>query len=90
MTASLDAQRGPQVLTAALLAARLGVARRWIYAQVEEHGLPAIKVGRTLLFDPVAVDAWLRSHRIGAWPKSCAAPNENVELEHAAEAARNT
>lgn len=48
------------------------MTRRWVYGQVEEHHLPAFKVGRTLLFDPDAVTAWLDQHRIGAWPEPCA------------------
>jgi excisionase family DNA binding protein len=36
--------------------------RRWLYRQVEEHGLPAIKFGRQLLFDTEAVARWLDEH----------------------------
>jgi hypothetical protein len=33
--------------------------RRWIYRQTEEHGLPAIRLGRSLIFETAAVKAWL-------------------------------
>jgi excisionase family DNA binding protein len=35
---------------------------RWIYRQVEERGMPALKVGRSLLFDAHAVELWLAAH----------------------------
>lgn len=53
------------------LAACLGVSRRWIYAQVEEHDLPAYKIGKSLAFELSAVRAWLAARRVGAWPESC-------------------
>ncbi len=61
-----------RLLSATDLAVTLGMSRRWVYAQVEEHGLPAYKLGRTLLFEPSAVEHWLSEHRVGEWPKSCA------------------
>ena len=36
--------------------------KRWIYRAVEEKGMPAVKLGRSLLFDPAAVAAWLAAH----------------------------
>lgn len=41
--------------------------RRWIYRQHEERGLPAYKVGRSLMFESAAVTAWLADQRRGAW-----------------------
>ena len=40
--------------------------RRWLYRQVELHGLPAIRLGRQLVFDPGAVARWLDEHSVGA------------------------
>lgn len=62
-------------LTADALASELGTTRRWVYGQVDANELPGIRIGRRLLFDRVAVDAWLRRYRIGAWPKSCGDPD---------------
>jgi excisionase family DNA binding protein len=55
------------------LAEALGMSKRWIYEQVENHGLPAYKLGRSLAFELPAVRAWLAKRRIGDWPpESCA------------------
>jgi excisionase family DNA binding protein len=70
--------RGP-LLSATDLAARLGTSRRWVYAQVEQHGLPAYRFGRALAFDPRAVQAWLEGRRVGDW-EHCAKNNEMVEF----------
>ena len=42
--------------------------RRWIYRQVEERGMPAIKVGRQVVLDVDAVRTWLDSQRCGDNP----------------------
>jgi hypothetical protein len=39
-----------------------------VYAQVEENGLPAYKLGRSLAFELAAVRAWLERRRVGDWP----------------------
>lgn len=59
------------LLSAEQLARLLGRPRRWIYAQVEEHGLPAYKIGKSLAFEMSAVRAWLDACRVGAWPEPC-------------------
>lgn len=59
---------GRELLGADQLAARYGKSRRWVYRQVEERGMPALKLGRELCFQVEAVEAWLADHRIGAWP----------------------
>ena len=38
--------------------------RRWIYRCVEERGMPALKLGRQLVFDVSAVSEWLDERRI--------------------------
>lgn len=35
--------------------------RRWIYRQHEERGMPALKLGRSIVFDVAAVREWLAS-----------------------------
>jgi excisionase family DNA binding protein len=59
---------GEPLLDAAELADALGMTRRWVYAQVEENGLPAYKLGRSLAFELAAVRAWLERRRVGDWP----------------------
>ncbi len=61
---------GEPLLDAQRLADALGMTRRWVYAQVEENGLPAYKLGRALAFELSAVRAWLAQRRVGDW--SCA------------------
>ena len=58
---------GP-LLDAKQLADALGQEKRWVYRQGEEHGLPALKLGRSLVFDLESVRAWLASKRVGDWP----------------------
>ena len=60
---------GEPLLSAEELAEALGKSRRWVYAQVEENGLPAYKLGRSLAFELAAVRAWLAGRRVGEWPR---------------------
>ena len=62
------------ILDASGLAQQLGVTRRWIYTQVEEHGLPHYRFGKALAFEALAVRAWLDEHRAGQWPEHCPHP----------------
>jgi hypothetical protein len=61
----------PQLHTVAELGAELWPhwpserRAKWIYRQTEEHGLPAIRLGRQLVFDPAAVQAWLQTNNGG-------------------------
>ena len=69
-----ESTRAP-LLSAAQLAEMLGLSRRWIYTQVEEHQMPVYRPagGRALLFELSAVEAWLDSFRRGDWSaESCA------------------
>jgi excisionase family DNA binding protein len=61
---------GEPLLDAQQLADALGMTRRWVYAQVEENGLPAYKLGRSLAFEVSAVRAWLGARRVGDWPET--------------------
>jgi excisionase family DNA binding protein len=58
---------GRPLIGADELARRLGKDRRAVYRLVEDHGLPAYRLGRSLAFDPEAVDAWLGRRRVGDW-----------------------
>ncbi len=59
---------GEPLLSAEQLADALGLTRRWVYDHVENDGLPAYKLGRSLVFELAAVRAWLAQRRIGDWP----------------------
>lgn len=66
-----------RLLTAGDVARHLGVSTRWIYGQVDEHQMPAYRLGdRALRFDLDAVTTWLESRKIGTWsqPDPCARP----------------
>ena len=53
--------------------------RRWIYRQVEEHGLPCLKLGRSIVFETVVVAGWLATHRSGDWnPRTNGAATETA------------
>ena len=65
---------GEPLLSAQELATALGMTRRWVYLQVEQNGLPAYKLGRSLAFEVSAVRAWLDSRRVGEWTPRNAQP----------------
>jgi excisionase family DNA binding protein len=58
---------GIRLFSADELAETLGQTKRWVYRQVEERGLPAIKLGRSIVFQLPAVLAWLERQRVGDW-----------------------
>jgi excisionase family DNA binding protein len=60
---------GEPLFSADQLANAVGMTRRWVYTQVEENGLPAYKLGRSLAFELSTVRAWLAQRRIGEWPE---------------------
>ena len=68
MTCSSPRRREP-LLSATQVADELGVTRRWVYHQVEQHEMPTYRPpgGRKLLFELGAVEAWLRAFRYGDW-----------------------
>ncbi len=67
----------PQLLTAEQLADELGLPKKgkngdvadtkriYRWHEREHDPLPAFKVGRSLLFDPASVSAWLDAQRVG-------------------------
>ena len=80
----IDSSRSMQRLaTAGEVADKLGVSTRWVYGQVEEHQMPAYRLGeRALRFDLDAVAAWLESRKTGEWgaPKSCGRPISHAPI----------
>ena len=68
MTVPTRDGHGLELLSVDELALRLGRDRRWIYRKVTDHGMPAHKLGRELVFRLEAVEAWLMEHRVGEWP----------------------
>jgi excisionase family DNA binding protein len=69
---------GEPLLDAQELADALGMTRRWVYGQVEENGLPAYKLGRSLAFELSAVRGWLAKRRVGNWPDERAGEGEDA------------
>ncbi|MGD0089095.1 MAG: helix-turn-helix domain-containing protein [Planctomycetota bacterium] len=52
-----------ELLSARQLADHIGVSTGTILGWVEQRGLPSIRLSkRTIRFDPVAVEHWLREH----------------------------
>jgi excisionase family DNA binding protein len=72
---------GEPLLSPAELALALGMSRRWVYEQVERHGLPAYKLGRSLAFELSAVRAWLAARRVGQWPAASDTQSSAIEEE---------
>ena len=74
-----------RLLTAREVASLLGVTPRWVYEQVDVHGMPAYRLGeRALRFDREAIAAWLEVRRVGHWPsraQPCAKPISRVPLQ---------
>lgn len=57
-------QHPPQIhrlLDAEELATQLGESKQTVYALAREKGLPCIRFGRAIRFDPFAVREWLQS-----------------------------
>ena len=77
-------RRDERLLTTKQLARILAVTPRWVYDQVESHGMPAYRLGpRALRFDVLAVEGWLEARKIGDWNtprKPCASPISRVPL----------
>jgi len=53
----------PQLLTIDQLAERLGVSIRHIRRLIAERGVPYLKVGWFIRFDPAEISAWLDGAR---------------------------
>lgn len=57
--------RGQRLRTVRDKAAEWGVSERWIYRAVEGRGLPAFKIGRSLLLRDDLCEEWLARHLVG-------------------------
>ena len=51
----------PPLLDASAVAEALGTTRRHVQRLVAERGIPFVKVGRFVRFDPAGLDVWLDS-----------------------------
>ena len=51
--------------TVKTLAEKLAVKPLTIYRLVSDGKLPAVKIGRSIRFDPVAIDAFLNTVKVG-------------------------
>lgn len=50
------------LLTLPQLCERWQVKPSWVYEAKRSKGLPALKLGNHLRFDPAAIDCWLAEH----------------------------
>ncbi|HEV2345806.1 MAG TPA: helix-turn-helix domain-containing protein [Actinocrinis sp.] len=51
------------LMTPEQLAEYLGMTPRWVFINHRKLGIPAFKIGRTLRFRRVDVEAWLETRR---------------------------
>lgn len=49
------------------IAAARGIPLWRVYELAREQGMPHIRLGRSLRFDPAAVDDWLKAGGTGPW-----------------------
>jgi len=54
-----------QFYTVKTLAEKLAINPMTVYRLVGEGRLPAVKIGRSIRFDPAAIDAFLTTVRVG-------------------------
>lgn len=54
-----------QFYTVRTLADKLAVTPMTIYRMVDQGKLPAVKIGKSIRFNPVAIDAFLETVRVG-------------------------
>jgi len=54
-----------QFYTVRTLADRLAITPLTVYRLVRQGKIPALKIGKSIRFDPAAVDAFLESVRVG-------------------------
>jgi len=55
-----------QFYTVRTLAEKLAVKPLTIYRLVKEGKIPAVKIGRSVRFDPASIDAFLESVQVGS------------------------
>lgn len=54
-----------QFYTVRTLAEKLAITPMTVYRLVDRGKLPAVKIGKSLRFNPVAIDAFLETVRVG-------------------------
>jgi excisionase family DNA binding protein len=54
-----------QFFTVKTLAERLAINPMTIYRLVDQGKLPAVRIGKSIRFDPAAIDAFLTTVRVG-------------------------
>jgi len=54
----------PSALTAAELAALVGIGKTAIYDLAKRGGIPHFRIGGSIRFDPAKTAAWLRQHEV--------------------------
>ena len=66
----------PHLIDVATLAEHLGLTERTIRRKVADGEIPHYKLGTSIRFDPVEIDAWLQACRVAARiPTTAASPN---------------
>lgn len=70
-------QRGlPHLIDVATLAEHLGLTERTIRRKVADGEIPHYKLGNSIRFDPVEIEAWLQACRVAPrTPTTAASPN---------------
>lgn len=53
-----------KLLTVKEAAKLLSISERWLYQAQTEGKVPALRFGRSIRFDPVALRAWLKSQTV--------------------------
>jgi excisionase family DNA binding protein len=64
MASTIDRMTG--LLTATELFPLIGVSRTTIYQMVADGGIPYLRIGTMIRFDPHAIAEWLREHTVAA------------------------
>jgi excisionase family DNA binding protein len=57
--------KADQFYTVRMLADRLAITPLTVYRLVRQGKIPAVKIGKSIRFDPAAVHAFLESVRVG-------------------------
>ena len=65
----------PHLIDVATLSEHLGLTERTIRRKVADGEVPHYKLGNSIRFDPVEIEAWLQACRVAAEIPSTASPN---------------
>jgi excisionase family DNA binding protein len=64
VASTIDSMTG--LLTATELVPLIGVSRTTVYQMVADGGIPYLRIGTMIRFDPHAIAEWLREHTVAA------------------------